>query len=58
MFWLFTLQHINKDNVIAGRLGVVDYDEVELSNLHRQVLHTEAKVGVTKSTSVTMACRE
>ncbi|KAK3092896.1 hypothetical protein FSP39_008560 [Pinctada imbricata] len=40
-----------------GRLGIVDYDEVELSNLHRQVLHSEAKVGVTKSVSAAEACR-
>ncbi|CAK8684933.1 unnamed protein product [Clavelina lepadiformis] len=36
-----------------GRIGIVDYDEVELSNLHRQILHTEAKVksGTHKATS-------
>ncbi|XP_011661929.1 adenylyltransferase and sulfurtransferase MOCS3-like [Strongylocentrotus purpuratus] len=35
-----------------GRLGVVDYDEVELSNLHRQILHTEQRVGWSKSDSI------
>ncbi|XP_071505068.1 adenylyltransferase and sulfurtransferase MOCS3-like [Diadema antillarum] len=35
-----------------GRLGVVDYDEVELSNLHRQILHTEQRVGMSKSDSI------
>lgn len=32
----------------VGRLGIVDYDEVDLSNLHRQILYTTADVGVPK----------
>lgn len=32
----------------VGRLGVVDHDTVELSNLHRQVLHVTADVGRAK----------
>ncbi|GFR88578.1 adenylyltransferase and sulfurtransferase MOCS3 [Elysia marginata] len=39
-----------------GRLGVVDYDEVELSNLHRQILHTSDRVGLSKSLSVVRSC--
>jgi len=35
----------------VGRLGVVDYDEVDLSNLHRQVIHTSADVGRPKVAS-------
>jgi adenylyltransferase/sulfurtransferase len=35
----------------VGRLGVVDSDEVELSNLHRQVLHATADVGRPKVAS-------
>lgn len=31
-----------------GRIGILDYDEVELTNLHRQLLHTESTVGLTK----------
>lgn len=43
--------------MILGRLGLVDYDEVELSNLHRQVLHTESNVGSAKSQSVADGCK-
>uniref|UniRef100_A0A8C7WQY0 Adenylyltransferase and sulfurtransferase MOCS3 n=1 Tax=Oryzias sinensis TaxID=183150 RepID=A0A8C7WQY0_9TELE len=34
-----------------GRLGLLDYDEVELSNLHRQVLHGEENQGQAKALS-------
>ncbi|XP_075452901.1 adenylyltransferase and sulfurtransferase MOCS3 [Ascaphus truei] len=34
-----------------GRLGLLDYDVVEMSNLHRQVLHGENKQGMQKSVS-------
>ncbi|XP_067631311.1 adenylyltransferase and sulfurtransferase MOCS3 [Eurosta solidaginis] len=32
----------------SGRLGLVDYDEVDRSNLHRQTLHTEGTIGMAK----------
>lgn len=32
----------------VGHIGLLDYDEVELTNLHRQLLHTESTVGLTK----------
>ena len=35
----------------AGRVGVVDGDEVELSNLHRQLLHFTPDLGVGKAHS-------
>lgn len=28
-----------------GRLGIIDFDHVELSNLHRQIIHEQADVG-------------
>ncbi|MEP3374417.1 MAG: HesA/MoeB/ThiF family protein [Maribacter dokdonensis] len=36
----------------VGTLGVVDADVVSLSNLHRQVLYTEAMVGISKVEAV------
>lgn len=41
----------------VGRLTVVDHDEVEVSNLHRQVIHTTAAVGQPKAESARDACR-
>ena len=28
-----------------GRIGVIDHDHVELSNLHRQIIHEDADIG-------------
>lgn len=41
----------------VGRLGLIDYDEVELNNLHRQVLHTEKRVGMSKALSIAQAIK-
>ncbi|CAI9730102.1 adenylyltransferase and sulfurtransferase MOCS3-like [Octopus vulgaris] len=41
-----------------GRLGVVDYDDVELNNLHRQILHTEKRVGTSKTASLATSCAQ
>nr|XP_020464219.1 adenylyltransferase and sulfurtransferase MOCS3 [Monopterus albus] len=40
-----------------GHLGLLDYDEVELSNLHRQVLHGEDNLGQAKALSAACAVR-
>ena len=37
----------------VGRLGIVDADDVELSNLHRQILHFTPDIGVPKALSAT-----
>ena len=36
-----------------GKIGIVDYDKVELSNLHRQVLYNEDQTGRSKALSAT-----
>lgn len=41
----------------VGRLGVVDYDEVDASNLHRQIMHRETDVGVAKAVSLSRAIK-
>ncbi|XP_043664642.1 adenylyltransferase and sulfurtransferase MOCS3 [Vespula pensylvanica] len=33
-----------------GRIGLVDYDNIEINNLHRQVLFTEGTIGMPKVT--------
>ena len=38
----------------VGSITIVDFDEVDRSNLHRQVIHTDASVGLNKAES---ACR-
>lgn len=39
----------------AGEITILDHDSVELSNLHRQVLHTEERVGMPKAESAKIA---
>ena len=39
---------------LSGCIGIMDYDTVEMSNLHRQVLHTESRVDISKAESIKM----
>lgn len=41
----------------VGTLGVVDFDEVELHNLNRQIIHNESTVGISKVKSAEMFVR-
>ena len=41
----------------VGRLGVIDGDVVELSNLQRQIVHTTDRIGATKVESAAAAAR-
>lgn len=36
-----------------GHIGIVDYDDIEINNLHRQLLYTETSVGTAKVTAAT-----
>ncbi|KAJ7090203.1 molybdenum cofactor synthesis 3 [Mycena belliarum] len=40
-----------------GRIGIIDHDVVEVSNLQRQILHDESKVGMAKAESAARALR-
>lgn len=42
----------------AGCIGVVDQDVVEVNNLHRQIIHSEARIGKHKAESAAAACRQ
>lgn len=42
----------------SGRLGIIDHDSVELSNLQRQILHSESKVGMNKALSAEAALKQ
>ncbi|XP_063773644.1 adenylyltransferase and sulfurtransferase MOCS3 isoform X2 [Pseudophryne corroboree] len=43
---------------VKGRLGLLDYDVVEMSNLHRQVLHGVKRQGISKAVSVVKTLRK
>jgi molybdopterin/thiamine biosynthesis adenylyltransferase len=42
----------------VGTIGIVDNDVVDLSNLQRQVIHTTARIGMAKVTSVKKAASD
>ena len=39
-------------------MAIVDHDTVDISNLQRQILHTEARVGMSKARSAELAIKE
>jgi len=41
-----------------GRLGLIDHDSVDTSNLHRQIGHSEVKLGVNKAVSLASALHQ
>lgn len=41
-----------------GTLGIADFDKVEASNLHRQLLHTDKSVGLSKTASASSRLAE
>ena len=41
-----------------GTLGICDGDDVEISNLHRQIAHTTSRVGQSKTQSIISYLRE
>ena len=41
-----------------GRIGIVDDDAVDLSNLQRQIIHTTDRIGVNKAESAAKAARD
>ncbi|MES1911379.1 MAG: hypothetical protein MHM6MM_003819 [Cercozoa sp. M6MM] len=41
----------------VGHITIIDGDEVERSNLQRQIAHTDARVGVPKAESAKQACQ-
>ena len=42
----------------VGRIGIVDADTVDLSNLHRQVAHKQSKLGIQKAESLCQALKD
>lgn len=43
--------------IMLGHIGLIDYDEVEESNLHRQLLHAEDSVGHSKVDSAAVSLK-
>lgn len=41
-----------------GNIGIVDFDDVEMSNLHRQIIHKERNAGMNKAISACQAAQK
>jgi adenylyltransferase/sulfurtransferase len=41
-----------------GTIGIVDHDTVELNNLHRQIIHNESRIGLSKAYSASLTVKE
>lgn len=46
-----------QNKYILGHIGIVDYDDVELTNIHRQPLHSELTLGMSKVESAAMTLK-
>ncbi|GJE85663.1 adenylyltransferase and sulfurtransferase [Phanerochaete sordida] len=42
----------------VGKLGIVDHDVVELSNLQRQILHSDERIGIPKAESAAQSVKQ
>uniref|UniRef100_T1IQK8 Ubiquitin activating enzyme 4 n=1 Tax=Strigamia maritima TaxID=126957 RepID=T1IQK8_STRMM len=42
----------------VGKIGIVDYDIVEINNLHRQISHSESRIGSLKTQSLCQSLKE
>ncbi|KAJ8072579.1 hypothetical protein PM082_016138 [Marasmius tenuissimus] len=49
------LQYLGSSGI--GRIAIVDHDIVEISNLQRQILHSEETLGIPKADSATIALK-
>jgi len=50
------LQYLGAAGV--GRIGIIDHDRLELSNLQRQILHTEEAIGMYKAESAALSLKK
>jgi len=45
-------------DLLPGRIGIIDHDIVEVSNLQRQILHSERTIGMHKAESAAQALKQ
>jgi molybdopterin/thiamine biosynthesis adenylyltransferase len=50
------LQYLSTAGI--GTIGIIDFDKIELHNLHRQILYTEGQIGQNKATIATLKLKD